>query len=888
MVSTITVSNAAQFISAVARAGSGDTILMAGGDYGTMFLHSATAFGKGFASPVTIAAADPGNPPVFSGLDLRSASNLTFRDVTFDYTFKPGDSLQIRPFQVGQGSSNVTFSGCTFDGDTAKGVSASADGFGYGIGLSIRNSTGIRIEDCELSGFWKGAVIADSNKVVVSSNDIHSMRMDGLNFVAVQGVVIEDNHIHDFKTSSTSGDHNDMIQFWTNGSTRPSTDVVIRNNHLDIGEGGFTQSIFMRNEEVDTGRAGSSMFYRNVLIEDNVIVNGHLHGISVGETAGLVIRSNSVLHADGNRPDGADAAVEIPRIAVADRSTGVTIVQNVTSAIDVPAGKAGWTVAKNVIVQDQNAFAEGWYGDVFVASSLDFEGGRHNFVALPGGAIDRLDAGAKATLSPPATTLDAAFHMGSPLPGGQVRSFDASVTLGPQPAGTTYLWSFGDGTTASGKTVTHTFAKGGEYDVTLTVRLPDGRSDRAFLSVPVDGRDLVRLADSGAFAVFSAGTETLLARAAAGSTDGLQLGAAGVAASVGKGHLLRLFEAKTVEMSFTLDPERAGTTGEILRVHGSFILSVDGSGQLAMRAWSSEGDAVALVSKGVVINRGPAHDIEVLLRDGQLSLWVDGRKTDEVAFDGTFASLGNNGLTFGNPWGQRNVAADITEFAIELTGGGAAPAPAQPQARQGEDVLRLDESGAFAVFENGEETLLARVPSDGGALDMGGTAPVTSVARSHLEPLFKTEDVTISMRLDAETAGTTGEIVRLQGSFILQVDVRGELLLRAWSSEGDAVTLVSTGVRVNRGAEHEVEIRLDAGQLSLWVDGAKTAERAFDGAFADTGNHALMFGTPWGHRQVDADISAFQVVIDDGPGSHAFQNDAFSLAAAMDGASPLM
>ncbi|WP_208734635.1 right-handed parallel beta-helix repeat-containing protein, partial [Corallococcus praedator] len=140
----------------------------------------------------------------------------------------------------------------------------------------------------------------------------------------MDGVVIEGNRLHDFRASPTSADHPDMIQFWTNGTRTPTRDVIIRDNVLDIGNGTATQSIFMRNDQVDRGEAGREMFYRNVTIEDNVIVNGAANGLVVGETDGLVVRNNTVLRGEGVRKDGVGAS-ETPLIKIADKSVGVVI-----------------------------------------------------------------------------------------------------------------------------------------------------------------------------------------------------------------------------------------------------------------------------------------------------------------------------------------------------------------------------------------------------------------------------------------------------------------------------------------------------------------------------------------------------------------------------------
>lgn len=47
--------------------------------------------------------------------------------------------------------------------------------------------------------------------------------------------------------------------------------------------------------------------------------------------------------------------------------------------------------------------------------------------------------------------------------------FNASATKDDNPANMTYHWDFGDGTTAEGAEVSHAFAKGGSYNVTLSV-----------------------------------------------------------------------------------------------------------------------------------------------------------------------------------------------------------------------------------------------------------------------------------------------------------------------------------------------------------------------------------------------------------------------------------
>ncbi len=57
---------------------------------------------------------------------------------------------------------------------------------------------------------------------------------------------------------------------------------------------------------------------------------------------------------------------------------------------------------------------------------------------------------------------------------GQTVTFNGSGTFSNSGAGATYLWSFGDGTTGSGTSVTHTYPNPGSYLVNLTITDPSG------------------------------------------------------------------------------------------------------------------------------------------------------------------------------------------------------------------------------------------------------------------------------------------------------------------------------------------------------------------------------------------------------------------------------
>lgn len=368
----------------------GGEILLAGGDYGALVLRR---FAAPAQTPLFIRAADPANPPRFSRMDLRDVQNVTLDGILFDYTFDPQDPSHLRPFAI-TSSAGITISHGVFDGDVARGRSPADNGFGTAFGFSARASSNIILQDSEIRGFFRGLVISDSQHVTVQGNDVHDIRMDGMNFAQVENVLIAQNHIHDFKRSLDSKDHADMIQFWTNGTTSPSRHIVIRDNVLNSGQGAYTQSIFMRNDLVDRGLAGPEMFYNDIAITNNVIINAHLHGITIGETDGLRIQNNTVVRNARSEGKRSNIALWVPQIRVAETSRDVWIERNVTGKVTGAQNQSDWIVFQNLIVQDRARMKPGFYGTVFGIQALRDPTQIESFIAAKGGPLDGTQIGA--------------------------------------------------------------------------------------------------------------------------------------------------------------------------------------------------------------------------------------------------------------------------------------------------------------------------------------------------------------------------------------------------------------------------------------------------------------------------------------------------------------
>ena len=659
------VSTSTDLYTALSQAKGGETILLAGGNYGDFNLLAKSGFNYRFSDNVTIRSADPDDPAVFNSLDVRDGGNMTFDGILFDYVFQSGTPIHVTPFKFSN-CDNITIRNSVFDGDLAQGVSANDDGLGYGIGLVMGGSRGSTVENNEFFDFFRGIAMGSGSDARILGNNIHDLRMDGMNFSQMQGIVIEDNYIHDFKRSKLASDHADMIQFWTNNTDKPSTDIMIRGNTLDVGGGDSTQSIFMRNDLVDRGLAGEEMFYRNVIIENNTIVNGHANGLVIGETMGLTIRNNSVLHADGMTVDGTDANSEIPKIRVSQDSQNVTITHNAAAAIWGFNGQSDWIMNNNAYVQDQSPLDPGYYGDVFITSSMYLTDAGHRFIAIPGGMLDTLKAGSSA-LHWESANLDprALFDVIAVEGDASMRLFEAfeSGIISTLPAGVTlsYEWTFSDGTSATGPTVQKRYASPGYDDVTLTLHLSNGDNVSSSARVGINGGEILSMTADGIIYAHDNGAVQQLSDAQTAS--GLRLGGDDRLV-VDREHITAIFGSDNFDIDLSLQANQIDSNGELFRLQGTFIAGVE-KGELVLRVFPDDLPQTTLVTDGANLTDGARHDVNISFADGIMQVSVDGKVLTSATVPSTFGDNVSSNLTFGRD-GYSNFDGYLSNFSIAV------------------------------------------------------------------------------------------------------------------------------------------------------------------------------------------------------------------------------
>lgn len=338
-----------------------------------------------FSRSLVVKSADPHRPARFRLLNLRHVNGVTFKDVLFHYS--SGDEFE-KPFTL-EKSNYITFERVTISADP------DADGFGRGFGLNVSRSSHISVKASHVSGFYRGLVFHSCDQLQISDSLIENMSSDGLNFAQVQNVVLANNIIRDFRRAPDSGAHPDMIQFWTNRTTRPSRNIKIQGNLLWAGSGQWSQSIFMRNEKVDSQGAGPEMFYQDILIEENLIINAHLHGITVGETDGLIVRRNTLVHQPSAAEPKQKANLSRPQIRVKSGSRNVAIIGNAAHALPFGGSQppVDWLLENNLKIQDQARMKPGFYSRIFSKNVLLNRNDPLSYSPAKGGPLDNTGVG---------------------------------------------------------------------------------------------------------------------------------------------------------------------------------------------------------------------------------------------------------------------------------------------------------------------------------------------------------------------------------------------------------------------------------------------------------------------------------------------------------------
>ena len=305
---TVTVSTAAQLLSAAKAAKAGDTILLAPVNFGDVSLPNVNPAGA-----ITIKSANPGNDAVFRTLSIFNSSNIIIEDIDISRPLAPGASQTSYAVNVGR-ASNITFIGIDVSG------SMNNDARDDGLGMSLSGSR-ISVLDSTFTQL-RMAVAASGEDFLFAGNTMTQVR-EGMQMRAMTRALVQGNYAADFQADYDKKEHPDVFQLHSGGGAKASTDIIYRDNIMLPGANGPVGGIFIQSEAYKASGKSEDR-HENIVIENNYYEGNYTHAITVGNTDNIAIKNNTILA-------GINVG-RIPGININDSNT-VLIEKNITPAI---------------------------------------------------------------------------------------------------------------------------------------------------------------------------------------------------------------------------------------------------------------------------------------------------------------------------------------------------------------------------------------------------------------------------------------------------------------------------------------------------------------------------------------------------------------------------
>lgn len=840
------VSNAVELSEALSNANGGDTIQMQAGHYGDLQISNLN-----FSSEVVLTGYDD-TPPTLNSVNIWASSNLTFDGIDFD--FQPtAETLEWDSALRTNQSSDIAIINSTIQGgDAVAGIDPDSepgtqgkhgiDGYPIGVGLIFNTSTNITVENNTISDFTAGIRVSGVDGIEINHNEISDVRKVPVGGGDVSNVVMVGNYFHDLTPWKFGGlgDHGDHVHFWTRESQDgPSENFVFRDNFFAEGDGVPVLGIYMDNNIDDLG-------FRNVLIENNVMHNGNAQGLRLEDITGLQILNNTFVQSSGDETDA-------PRFYLHYGNTDVLIDGNIFAGASGPGlgnpERDNIVIGDNVVVQIHDPLAENFVGDLFVNGLAD-RPTLSDLSILP----DTILSGYGASISqlPDNYISDARGN------GLEIATHDFAVDLS-QPG--IVEWDFGDGATAEGSAVQHTYNTFGTHEVTATITFEDGSTETITRAIEALNPVGLQLGFEG------------------GTTDGIGINGGFEFVEGKNGNAIKLlntestlsFEATealtnnpeyTLSLAFQKEEGQALEGGRLLHFSGTAIIDLTDDG-ITLRGSTDAGERIVLRTDGLDIANNDWHQITYTASqiDGTAILYLNGQEIARMeGLEGAQHTTAGHNLHLGNPFGN-SFTGHIDEpkfLRAALTPEEVAQSYAAFEAGTG--MIQYVESDILEIIPQGVTSSQIVTPeaareevnetfSSSKVIELGELGVSYRIAREEVQSLLETETFSISMNLSADSSASAGEVVRLHQSFSVEIKGDAELFLTMFNDTGQRINLTTNGADLNNSGEHNIVISLADEVLNISVDGAILASTQMTGTLADIGAHDLVFGNPWGQRE---------------------------------------
>ncbi len=470
---------------------------LASGEGGTIRLEASSEpydvyltdrFRKETDAPVRITSADPDNPAVIAKLGLIGRENVTVDGVVFDSSGTKRTANH-RDLELTD-SRNITITDNAFQGDATETLDGSKGQVKGVVMALVRGSEDIVLRDNSVQGYYHGIAFKDSTDIEFVDNEMTKLQGDAIRIAGAQDLLIEGNLLYDMLGSAQNVNHSDMIQFWGTYIQQNNERVTIRDNILNTAQGPAYQMIFGSNQD----KAKNGWLFEDILIEGNVLYGAHHNMISLGDTRDMVVRNNTVLwNQDAKLIEAGGREGASVNGWVRERSGQGTVIEgNIAGNIADPTGRNG-------IVTYGDPSDASYFGANFVNIEAGGSAELQDLSLVPGSQWDGKLGAPMTWSSYKVEGVTAVVAIERSEADRSVVTLDAGLSrdeggrLGGQ---ANYVWTFSDGSTARGQTVTHDFGKAGVHDYALEVRA-GGKSDRIERSIEITDPTLLRLTTKG-------------------------------------------------------------------------------------------------------------------------------------------------------------------------------------------------------------------------------------------------------------------------------------------------------------------------------------------------------------------------------------------------------
>ncbi len=318
----VTVSTATELQNAIQSAQGGDSILLLSGNYGDL-----TVSGRNPAATVFIRAAT-GATPVFTHLRVQNSSNWTIVDVEVRPRYSSGadgtNAVVLDGDHLALEDSRINYADDVSSWTAADWLARAGNGISMeGTAVTVRNNTINAVDH---------GINSSTTDSLVSGNVIANFRGDGIRGLG-------DRMVYEYNTIKNSyavdDNHDDGFQSWSYGTGGVGTGVV-----RDVTLRGNTIINFEDpNQPYRSTLQGIGLFdgmFEGWIVENNLVITDHWHGISFYGAINCRIINNTVV--DNDAAPSPDPWIMVNNHKNGTASSGVIVRNNIATDYSLTGG----------------------------------------------------------------------------------------------------------------------------------------------------------------------------------------------------------------------------------------------------------------------------------------------------------------------------------------------------------------------------------------------------------------------------------------------------------------------------------------------------------------------------------------------------------------------